>query len=89
MFALNCNIINHTKLFIIYFISFIAIIRSQENNCISKEVDTKQILKKKCETISNGNNVCVQNNGIFIYNSVLPMFYLITIFPPLQILQRG
>ena len=71
MFALNCNIINHTKLFIIYFISFIAIIRSQENNCISKEVDTKQILKKKCETISNGNNVCVQNNGIFIYNSVL------------------
>ena len=71
MFDLNWNINIHTNLFIIYLISFITIINSQENNCISKEVDTKQILKKKCETISNGNNVCVQNNGIFTYNSVL------------------
>jgi len=71
MIILNWNIFIHTNLFLIYFISFTTIINSQDNLCISKEVDTKEIFKKKCETISNGNNVCVQNNGIFTYNSVL------------------
>ena len=71
MFILNWNNIIQTNLFFIYFISFITFINSQENNCISKEVETGGILKKKCETISNGNNVCVQEGGIFTYNSVL------------------
>ena len=71
MFILNWNNIIQTNLFFIYFISFIIFINSQDNNCIFKEVETGGILKKKCETISNGNNVCVQESGIFTYNSVL------------------
>ena len=71
MFILNWNIFIQVNLFLIYFISFISIINSQDSNCIFKEVETGAILKKKCETISNGNNVCVQEKGIFTYNSVL------------------
>ena len=71
MFILNWNIFIQANLFLIYFISFIKFINSQDSNCISKEVETGSILKKKCETISNGNNVCVQEKGIFTYNSVL------------------
>jgi hypothetical protein len=70
MIILNWNII-HTNLILIYFISLITIINSQDSNCIFKEVETGEIFKKKCETISNGNNVCVQEKGIFTYNSVL------------------
>lgn len=71
MIILNWNIIIRINLFLIYFISFTTTINSQDRNCISKEIETHEIFKKKCETISNGNNVCIQNNGIFTYNSVL------------------
>lgn len=56
---------------ILYILFSIKKIYSEKNICISQQIRFKEIGLMKCITILNGNNVCLERNGIFTYNSLL------------------
>jgi len=85
MFILNWNNIIQTNLFFIYFISFITFINSQENNCISKEVETGGILKKSVKLFLMEIMFVFKKEEYLHTIQYYPMFYLSIVFLPLQI----
>ena len=56
---------------ILYILFSIKKIYSEKNICISQQIRFNEIGLMKCITILNGNNVCLERNGIFTYNSLL------------------
>lgn len=61
--------------FKLYFIIFVIrrILSEVVNNknCISSKYDENEIKLMKCKTISSGINICINEKGIYTYNSVL------------------
>ena len=43
----------------------------KENNCLFSKYNPKELEWMKCSTISNGINICINEKGIYTYNSVL------------------
>ena len=41
------------------------------NNCLSSKYNPKELEWMKCSTISNGIKICINEKGIYTYNSVL------------------
>ena len=55
----------------VIFFSIIKEILSENSNCIYETSKFENLQTKKCKSLSNGYNICLEVEGIFIYNSEL------------------
>lgn len=76
MRIIHCCNDNPFYLYLYIFLILISVICTiseviMENNCLSSKYDPEEIEWMKCSTISNGIKVCINEKGIYTYNSVL------------------
>ena len=55
----------------VIFFSIIKEILSENSNCIYETSKFENLQTKKCKSLSNGYNICLEVEGIFTYNSEL------------------
>ena len=61
----------HCYSFLYIFFSIIKELLSENNNCIFEILNFGSVQTKKCKSLSNGYNICLEMEGIFTYNSEL------------------
>ena len=65
---------NKNRLYLYLIIIYVRSIISEvikENNCLSSKYNPLELEWMKCSTISNGIKICINEKGIYTYNSVL------------------
>ena len=69
---IHCS--NNNRFYLYLIIISVRIIISEvinEKNCLSSKYNPRELEWMKCSTISNGINICINEKGIYTYNSVL------------------